>query len=553
MTINKAPVSGNFRRITIRAILSIVLFAVVYILLIGLAFGLTFIFGSLAIVLIVAKPMLLTIMIGIGLASMGIFILIYLLKFIFKKHTVDRSHLIEISRAEEPELFKLIDEIVNEVKTKSPKRIYLSPEVNASVFYDSSFASMFFPVKKNLQIGMGLVNAVTCTEFKAILAHEFGHFSQRTMKVGSYVYNMNQVIYNMLYDNEQYDSMIQKWSNINGYFRFFVWAANKIIQGVQWILKEVYEIVNLSYMSLLREMEFHADEVAANITGSEPLITSLLRIELADYSYNSVLEYYNNKIDSAIRTPNVYPKQRSVMNFLAMEEALPFENDLPQVSMEYLKRYNKSKLIIKDQWASHPSTEVRVNKLITLGIEMKDRDTMPASALFKNIDQLQEKVTSHLFSFVHYAHPVVLEISEVFMAEFVSEYNNKSFHKMYNNYYNNKNPSVIDLDNIQDGPVLYGADVLFCNKQVDTVYTSLSLDSDINSLKQIINGNLKVKSFDYDGIKYTPNDCSRLIRKLESELEKAREEIFHNDINIYKYFLGSIWNIVGNRILIFQQ
>jgi hypothetical protein len=72
-------------------------------------------------------------------------------------------------------------------------------------------------------------------------------------------------------------------------------------------------------------------------------------------------------------------------------------------------------------------------------------------------------------------------------------------------------------------------------------------------LKQIINGNLKVKSFDYDGIKYTPNDCSRLIRKLESELEKAREEIFHNDINIYKYFLGSIWNIVGNRILIFQQ
>jgi len=38
---------------------------------------------------------------------------------------------------------------------------------------------MFLPVKKNLQIGMALVNSVTVTEFKAILAHEFGHFSQK--------------------------------------------------------------------------------------------------------------------------------------------------------------------------------------------------------------------------------------------------------------------------------------------------------------------------------------------------------------------------------------
>ena len=47
-------------------------------------------------------------------------------------------------------------------------------------------------------------------EFKAILAHEFGHFSQRSMKVGSYVYYVNQVIFNMLYDNDSFDKMIQK-------------------------------------------------------------------------------------------------------------------------------------------------------------------------------------------------------------------------------------------------------------------------------------------------------------------------------------------------------
>jgi Zn-dependent protease with chaperone function len=39
--------------------------------------------------------------------------------------------------------------------------------------------------RKNLQIGIGLVNSVTVSEFKAVLAHEFGHFSQRSMKVAA--------------------------------------------------------------------------------------------------------------------------------------------------------------------------------------------------------------------------------------------------------------------------------------------------------------------------------------------------------------------------------
>ena len=49
-------------------------------------------------------------------------------------------------------LFSLIEEIVVKVNTDFPKKIYLSTEVNAAVFYDSSFWSMFFPIKKNLLI-----------------------------------------------------------------------------------------------------------------------------------------------------------------------------------------------------------------------------------------------------------------------------------------------------------------------------------------------------------------------------------------------------------------
>jgi Zn-dependent protease with chaperone function len=37
---------------------------------------------------------------------------------------------------------------------------------------------MFLPIKKNLQIGLGLVNSLNVSEFKAVMAHEFGHFTQ---------------------------------------------------------------------------------------------------------------------------------------------------------------------------------------------------------------------------------------------------------------------------------------------------------------------------------------------------------------------------------------
>src|SRR5688572_20570295 len=213
---------------TIKAISSIVLFIVVYLLLLVLAVGLTAILGLGGIMLIAAKPMIFTLMIGAGMISMGVLILIFLIKFIFKRHVIDRSHLVEITKTEEPALFAFISDIVKQVGTRFPKRIYISSEVNASVFYNSSFWSMFLPIRKNLQIGLGLVNSVNLSEFKAILAHEFGHFSQRSMKLGSYVYNVNQIIYNMLYDNDSYARTLESWANISGYFAFFANITIKI-------------------------------------------------------------------------------------------------------------------------------------------------------------------------------------------------------------------------------------------------------------------------------------------------------------------------------------
>lgn len=542
-------VSQNFKKMANKAIFAIILFVIMYVILLSLAIGITILCVIGGIILIALKPMIITIGLGIGIASSGFFILIFLFKFLFKQHKIDRSDLTEITINEEPKLFALIEAIVNEVQTDFPKKVYLSSDVNASVFYDSSFWSMFFPIRKNLQIGLGLINSITEQEFKAILAHEFGHFSQRSMKVGSYVYNVNQVIFNMLYDNESFDNMLQKWANMSGYFSFFIPTAIKIIQGIQWLLKKMYNFINISYMALSREMEFHADEIAANVAGYIPLKESLLRMDLADHSYNSVLNFYDNKIKDNLKSKNIYKEQEFVIHFLATEINLSFKNNLPIVSELDLSKYNKSKLNIKDQWASHPSIKERVTALENLNIQKNENNEKPAILLFSNSEQIQEQITKKIFSEVTYKETVVLLEFEKFKTEYTELFKKNGFPKEYNGYYDNKNPVNFEIESTTDYNEVEHFDALFCKENIDMIYDFIALENDKNTLINISNKEYNIKSFDYDGQKYNSNEAQNIIQKLETEINEARENIKKNDIKIYKYFQNKAFKKGNDNVL----
>lgn len=540
MSIQEIKLSPEFKTQTTRAISTIVLFVVTYLLILLLTLGLTGVSVYFGLMLIATLPGFLTLVVGAGLASFGVLILIFLVKFMFTENKVDRSHLREIKKADEPELFKMIDEIVRTVGTNFPKKIYLSGDVNAAVFYDSSFRSMFFPVKKNLQIGIGLVNTVTQAELKAILSHEFGHFSQKTMKVGSYVYNVNQVIFNMLYDNNSYHKLIHQWANINAFISLFVVVAVKLIEGIQWVLKKMYEVVNRSYMALSREMEFHADEIAANVTGYEPLKDSLQRMSLADHAFNTVLSFYGGKIAENQKSENIYLEQTYVLNFLAEENAIPILNGLPHVSLQELNKFNKSKLVIKDQWASHPDTDERIERLEKTGITAKEQANGQANDLFRDIEKTQKDLTNTLFKGVTYTGEPAAMSLESFQTDFRCDFVKNSFAKVYNSYYDSKNPLPFDIDLIlaetTKTETFSSLQDLFSDARVDLVYTAVALNNDSEVLKQIVDKSIPVKTFDYEGRKYGAKESRVLLADLQAGLEQANEAIKQNDIEIFTLF-----------------
>lgn len=536
MNKKEIKLTNDFKRQTIKAVIAIFIFLISYLTLVLLALALT----GLSIVggfyLIALKPMFFTIAIGLGLVAMALLVVIFLLKFLFKSHKVNRLDLIEINEAEEPELFQLINDIVLEVGTHFPKKVYLSADVNASVFYDSSFWSMFLPVKKNLQIGLGLVNSVTKQELKAILAHEFGHFSQRTMKVGSYVYNVNQVIFNMLYDNESYEELQQRWASTNDYIYLFVKLASRITEGIKWVLIKLYGVVNISYMALSREMEFHADEIAASITGYEPLKKSLLRLTVADNAYNNVLNYYNNKISDNVKSESIYNDHTAVIHYLSELNNLPVSNQLPDVALEEQSKYDKSKLVIKNQWASHPSTKDRIERLEKTGYTSTTTTDTLANELFMHLPSYQQQLTNKVFETVTYEGEVTQISTETFITDYKQELKVNSFGRVFNGYYDNHNPTSVDV-NKTILPNIQTWDALYADDKVDLVYTSAALQSDIETLKNIAINAITIKTFDYDGIKYKKNDAEQLLVKLEDELKHLNEKIANHNQDIYCYFI----------------
>jgi Zn-dependent protease with chaperone function len=529
--------SKAYKSEVVKVSFSILFFIIVYFLLVLAAIGLALLSAFGGVSLIVAVPKFVTLMLGLGLIGLGIMVIFFLIKFIFTSNVTDRSGLIEITEENQPRLFEFIRKLTEETKAPFPKKIYLSPDVNACVFYDSSFWSMFFPVKKNLQIGLGLVNSVNMSEFKAILAHEFGHFSQDSMKLGSYVYNVNRVIYNMLYENEGYGNAITRWANISNYFAIFAQITVKIVQGVQWILQKVYAVVNIRYMSLSRQMEFHADSIAAAVSGGNHLVTSLRRIEVADHCYNTLIEHHDNWFKENLKSQNFYPCHSRIMTDYAEDFNIPLKNNLPVVEAHTFSFYNKNRISVKDQWASHPSTDDRENHLKTLGLET-DTIHEPAWEIFDNYEKLQREMTAKIYEPVKFAKTPEEIDYDLFCSKYQENKAKYSLHKFYRGYYNSRDIKEFDLEVQVSEPRLLVE--LLSDEMLNLPILIQSIQVDLQTLEAIAMKGSGISTFDFAGQKHKRQDTTIIQEQLKKEMEEHKLQLVRNDQQLFAYFISEM-------------
>lgn len=158
-----------------------------------------------------------------------------------------------------PKLFTMIDEI--RALTKGPRltKVILDDDYNASVMQLPKLG-IFGCFRNYLIIGLPLMMSLSEEQFRAILAHEFGHLSAAHGRFGNWVYRVRKTWYRLMEKLEK-----KKQAGTFIFQLFFNWYAPYF-----W----VYTFV------LTRANEYEADRYAALAGGAGEAASALVGLEI---------------------------------------------------------------------------------------------------------------------------------------------------------------------------------------------------------------------------------------------------------------------------------
>src|SRR5262249_884484 len=120
-------------------------------------------------------------------------------------------------------------------------------------------------------------------EFKAILAHEFGHFSQRSLRLSGYTHVVYRAIDDMVHAEDYWDRWVIQGLDTPWVSAFAV-PLYTFVATIRALLKGTFRAICKAELSLLRQMEFNADLVAVSVAGSDAPIHALLKSDFCQDS-----------------------------------------------------------------------------------------------------------------------------------------------------------------------------------------------------------------------------------------------------------------------------
>lgn len=281
--------------------------------------------------------------------------------FIFTKR--DKTDFQYLTPESEPVLFDFIYKLADQAGAPRPHKVITTSRVNAAVFYDLSIFNLLFPSKKNLEIGLGLVNTINMGEFKAILAHEFGHFAQKSMLLGRYVYVANQIAVRIVNKRDALDGFLIGLSRFDFRIAWVGWILLILVWAIRSLIEVLFSVVVIAERALSREMEFQADLIAVSLTGSDDLINGLHKLRGADEAYNSSINIVNEFIGQNKKVPDLF----SLQTYYLEQMRLVLDDKSFGATPSNFRAGHETRIFSTtginppEMWATHPSDVDREN------------------------------------------------------------------------------------------------------------------------------------------------------------------------------------------------
>ncbi len=484
-------------------------------------------------------------LLGIPMALLFLILFLYLLKGFFKTKSEGKSFHIEITEEEQPRLFAFIRRVCQEVEAPEPHRVFLSPEVNAAAFYEHSVVDLFHPSPKNLILGLGLVNVLTLSEFKAVLAHEFGHFAQSSMKLGSYVYAFNRILIEVVAGRDWLDRLLLSLRGQPSFVGLFGAICWGLVSGLRKGTIGLFYAINFLDKSLSRQMEFHADLVSVRACGSEAIVRALSRLDFANEALEAAVGDLKLAADHKRYTLDLFVHHRDAIERLRKQrqnprlgEPPPLTDD-PMLAPEVFDPEDGP----PQMWADHPSNYDREQnvKRRYVACPLDDR---PAWLLFDDAAGACERVTWRFYRLgLKIPRDAELEDPESIQAFLDEERRAIAFNPRYHGMYDERFIEPGDLEELialdlfelpepstlrHRYAALYGEETM----ERSAAYRRHREERDLlliyrREYKE------KKKPLEFRGRRYGPSDVKNLLRFLDEQQAKDRRRLAEEDRAVF--------------------
>jgi heat shock protein HtpX len=256
-----------------------------------------------------------------------------------------------------PGMFKAIREVAERTKQDPPASVYIVPEMNAWVAQRGGL--MGIGSSRVMGIGLPLLQVTTTSQFKAILAHEFGHYDGGDTSLGPWIYKTRQTIGRTL-GNLGDGSWLQKP---------FMLYGNLFLRITH---------------AISRQQEFNADRLSARIYGREAAIGGLKAV----YGHSASFQrYWHNEVSPILNAGRKPPIAEGFQRFLAA----PMTAEAFRATLEEELKGRET-----DPYDTHPSLVNRMEALNALPARPQPQNDQSALTFLRDVPALEAEMLSHL-------------------------------------------------------------------------------------------------------------------------------------------------------------
>jgi len=165
----------------------------------------------------------------------------------------------EVHREDAPRLFLLIDKLTNALGTPPFHHVFIVNDLNAAVAQVPCLG-IFGWYQNNLLLGLPLMLAMTPAQFRAVLAHEFGHLGRQHGRFSAWIYR-TRIVWSRLLEEL---CARHHWGSVL-FTKFLDWYA---------------PFFNAYSFVLARAQEYEADRQAARLVGPHAMKDALASLQV---------------------------------------------------------------------------------------------------------------------------------------------------------------------------------------------------------------------------------------------------------------------------------